>query len=177
MLYTDNLRVYCTVLFILTLSTVCFYFVKVTFEYAEVAVALRNVMAVGVRSVCEVRPRTVLARTVAVAAMVVVANVVADVAVTVVLRRGPSNWLGVALGPATVGKMDDTFVIAATLLTTGGSTFVPGMVCNTDGMGLHMCSCEGPRMASRRYATRDPAVRPILYDNVIMFPGIKHHKI
>ena len=158
----NNLRVYCTVFL---------YFVKVTFEYADVAVAFRSAIAVGVKSVCAVRPRTVLARTVAVAVMVLVARVVPAVVVTVVLRRGPKTWFGVTLEPATVGKMDDIFVITGMLLTAEGNIFVPTIVRNV--VGLHISGFEGPRMASSRYATRDPAVSPILYDRVIMFPGIK----
>jgi hypothetical protein len=109
-------------------------------------------------------PRTVLARMVAVAAVEGVAGTV--MAAAAVVLRDPTSCLGAMLDPASVGMADDMFVnrgiTIATVLTTGG-IFVPGVgITNVGPPGLQVLGCDGPKIASNKYATRDPAVRPML---------------
>jgi hypothetical protein len=144
----------------------------------ELDVPFRIVAAAGVNCSGEkVRatiPRTVVARTVAVTAVEGVVSAVV-MAATVVLR-GPTSWFGAILDPASVGTTDEKFVnrgvTIATVLTTCG-IFVPGVGLINDGPpGLQVLGCGGPKIASSKYATRDPAVRPMLYDSVMMLPVI-----
>jgi hypothetical protein len=124
--------------------------------------------AVGVTfsgaKVCAATPRTVVARTVAVAAVMLVVNVVV-LAATVVLK-GPKSWFGVILDPASVGTIDDRFVSAgitiATVLEIGGNFVLDMELINDDPPGLQVSGCDAPKIASNKYATRDPAVRPML---------------
>jgi hypothetical protein len=96
---------------------------------------------------------------------VLVVNPKRMVAATVALR-GPTSWSRTVLDPASVGMIDDKFVnrgvTTPTVLSIGG-IFVPGMGFINDGPpSLHIPGFDAPKIASSKYATRDPAVRPIL---------------
>jgi hypothetical protein len=108
--------------------------------------------------------RTVVASMVPVTAAAGVAGTVIRAA-TVVLTD-PTSCFGAILGPASVGITDDIFVnrgvAIATVLTTCG-ILVPDVGIINDGPpGLQVLGCDGPKIASNKYATRDPAVRPML---------------
>lgn len=134
---------------------------------AELYVILEIAAAVGVifsgARVCAATPKTV-ARTVAVAAVMLVVNAVV-LAATVVLK-GPKSWFGVILDPASVGMMYDKFVNAGVNISTVfeiSGNFVLGMGLIIDDLpGLQVSGCGAPKIASNKYATRDPAVRPML---------------
>lgn len=88
-------------------------------------------------------------------------NVAALVALT-----GPTSWSRKVLDPASAGPVDDKFmnrgVTTATVLSICG-IFVPGMGPINDGLPiLQISGLAAPKIASSKYATRDPAVRPIL---------------
>jgi hypothetical protein len=75
----------------------------------------------------------------------------------------PENWSRAVLNTASVGITDVKFIsrgfITATVLSIGGIT-VPGM---RPGLpSLQVLGFDAPKIASSKYATRDPAVRPIL---------------
>lgn len=135
----------------------------------ELEVPLKMAAAAGVNcsgeKVCTAIPRTVVARTVAVTAVEGVVSAVVVVAATVALR-GPTSCFGAILDTASVGITDDRFVnrgvTIVTVLTTCG-IFVSGVGLINDGPpGLQVLGCDGPKIASNKYATRDPAVRPML---------------
>jgi hypothetical protein len=145
--------------------------------YSALDEMLRIAAAVGVsrsgEKGCAANPKMAAARTVAVVAVVV--GVSALVVVVTVALRGPTSWFGAVLNPASVGMIDDKFVKrgVAPVTALAGRTFVPGMGCINDGLpSLHGSTCGTPKIASSKYATRDPAVRPMLYDSVMMLPEI-----
>lgn len=136
----------------------------------ELYVILEIAAAVGMTfsgaRVRAVIPKTVVARTVAVAVAAVMLVVNAVVLAATVVFKGPKSWFGVILDPALVGMIDDKFVntgvTMATVLEIGGN-FVLGMgLINDDPPGLQVLGCGAPKIASNKYATRDPAVRPML---------------
>jgi len=97
--------------------------------------------------------------------MVLVVNPKRNVTAAVALT-GPTSWSETVLDPASVGPTDDKFIIrgvtTATVLSICG-IFVPGMGPINDGLPiLQISGLAAPKIASSKYATRDPAVRPIL---------------
>lgn len=74
----------------------------------------------------------------------------------------------------TVDAIDVIMVVRTVVL---GSVFKvmfsdtsKGLICCKNGLGPHWCSSIGFSVDSKRYAIRDPAVRPKLYSKVIMLP-------
>jgi hypothetical protein len=161
--YQDNLRVYCRSVPHYTGHSL--YFVKVVLKVTSAALELADAgVTCSGEKVRTAIPRIVLARMVAVAAVEGLAATV--VVAAAVILRDPTICFGAILDAASVGTTDDMFVnrgvTIATVLTTGAS-FVPGVGFINDGPpGLQMLGCDGPKIASNKYATRDPAVRPIL---------------
>lgn len=136
----------------------------------ELYVPLAIADAVGVtfsgEKVCATNPMTVVARTVAVAVAAVMVVASAVVLAATVALRGPKSWFRVVLDPASVGMMDDKFVNAgvtiATVLENCGNIVLGKGLVNDAPPGLQVSGCCAPKIASSKYATRDPAVRPML---------------
>lgn len=86
--------------------------------------------------------------------------------VATVALMGPTSWSRAVLDPASVGMIDDKFVnrgvMIPPVLSIGG-IFVPGIGIINGGLpSLQISGFDAPKIASSKYATRDPAVRPIL---------------
>lgn len=86
--------------------------------------------------------------------------------VAIVALRGPTSWFGAVLDPASVGMTDDRFVnngVTIATVLSAGENLVPGMGFIIGGPpGLQVSGFDAPKIASSKYATREPAVRPIL---------------
>jgi hypothetical protein len=146
----DNLRVYYKFIFVYIQHNL--YVVTVVLKETSpvLEVALKTATAAGVSCSSE---------------MVLVVNPKRIVAAVVALT-GPTSWSRIVLEPTSVGPIDDRFinrgVTTATVLSICG-IFVPGMGLVNDGLPiLQISGLAAPKIASSKYATRDPAVRPIL---------------
>jgi len=146
----DNLRVYYKFIFLYSQHNL--YVVEVVLKETSpvLEVTLKTAAVVGVSCSSE---------------MVLVVNPKRIVAAVVALA-GPTSWSRTVLNPASVGMIDDKFinigVTTATVLSICG-IFVPGMGLINDGLPiLQISGLAAPKIASSKYATRDPAVRPIL---------------
>jgi hypothetical protein len=97
--------------------------------------------------------------------MVLVVNPKRIVAAIVALT-GPTSWSGIVLDPASVGPIVVIFInrgVTTAIVLSICGIFVPGMGPINDGLPiLQILGLAAPKIASSKYATRDPAVRPIL---------------
>jgi hypothetical protein len=146
----DNLRVYYKFIFVYSQDNL--YVVTVVLKETSpvLEVTLKTATAAGVSCSSEV---------------VLVANPKRIVAAVVALT-GPTSWSRTVLDPASVGMTDDKFInrgVTAAIVLSICGICVPGMGPINDGLPiLQISGLAAPKIASSKYATRDPAVRPIL---------------
>ena len=143
----DNLRVYYKFIFLYSQDNL---YVVLKEGSPVLGVTLKTAATAGVSCSSEV---------------VLVVNPKRIVAAVVALT-GPTSWSRTVLDPASVGMTDDRFinrgVTTATVLSICGIC-VPCMGPINDGLPiLQILGLAAPKIASSKYATRDPAVRPIL---------------
>jgi len=146
----DNLRVY----------------YKFMFLYSQHNLYVMTVVLKETSPVLEVTLKTAAAAGVSCSSEVVLVFNPKRIVAAVVALRGPTSWSRTVLEPASVGMIDDKFinrgVTTATVLSICG-IFVPDMGPINDGLPiLQISGLAAPKIASSKYATRDPAVRPIL---------------
>jgi hypothetical protein len=122
-------------------------------------------VVLGTSPVLEIAPKTDTAVAVRWVGEEILAVNPKRVVAAVVVLTGPENWSRAVLNTASVGMTDEFInrcVIIAPVLSIGG-IFVPCMEPINDGLpNLQVSGFDAPKIAYSKYATRDPAVRPIL---------------
>lgn len=76
---------------------------------------------------------------------------------------------GITVVLSTTGKVEDTAVVKMLVVTLFNAVDAVWIFVNLEHTSL---ACTGgPRQASIIYASREPMVNPVIYDNVIMLPS------